>query len=224
MPDTLPPSHQPSTPPERARYWWDVRQEAWKLSREKFQIHHEIFVAAIAFIFVWSLRGWDEMVNELYTSLLYVGGPIVLYLPVFYVFNFVRAMVRVPVSYQREVTRLKQELKTQPDPALDRKRGQLQHYINTGNIILNQCKTRDQKYKLDESFPRWEAEVSTYLQNFFGVDDGKSFLDSFNYIHISHSVTIGIPQEEKETYFILYSRILWLQWFLGEIEKNAVPG
>lgn len=54
--------------------------------------------------------------KELFTSLFYVAAPVGLYLAGLFIFNFMRAMVRVPVYRQRQVSDLKSEieqLKTQ---------------------------------------------------------------------------------------------------------------
>lgn len=114
MPDI--PSKRATTRLERSQYWRQVGGEAWELSREQFQRHHEIIVAAIAFAFVWYVRGRKEMVNELFTSLFYVATPVGLYLAGLFIFNFIRATIRVPVYRQREISDLKSEterLKTQ---------------------------------------------------------------------------------------------------------------
>ena len=219
MSDSLLPSHQPSTPPERAQYWWDVRREARELSQEQFQRHHELGIGIIALAIMWYRRGWDEFVNELTTSLIFVVAPVVLYLLGLYVYSFAKAMVRVPVSYQREVAHLKQELKVQPDPARDRKRERLFHFVGRGEIIVNQCRVKAPTTKIDESFDWWEAEVLTYLENFSDADHINSFLN-INDIPISPGVAAGIAEEDKQTYLVLYSRIIRLRQFLEEVEKG----
>jgi hypothetical protein len=56
-----------------------------------------------------------------------------------------------------------------------KQQAELDHLATRGEIILNQCKVKDPTKKIEESFPRWEAEVMTYLQNFSDADYVENF-------------------------------------------------
>jgi len=64
------------------------------------------------------------------------------------------------------------------------------------------------------------VEAVTHLQNFFDSDRVTCLLDS-NDIPINYQVTEGVREEEKQTYFVLYSCIMRLRQFHAEVEKGV---
>lgn len=95
---------------ERSKYWADVGKEAWELSRERLQWHHEAAVGLLALGFVWYFRGLKEAVEDLKTSLLFVAAPVAAYMLIIYVANLTRAFVRVPVQRGRTIDDLNAEI------------------------------------------------------------------------------------------------------------------
>jgi hypothetical protein len=180
--------------------------------------------------FIWGLLvpgGFSAMTTGIVNSTWpgELSGPwLVFFFFAMYVlcFVFTAAFVTIAVKGKELLAeeRLQEEHRTF---LLRRKRQELEQFINLGDISLNQCKVRNPKHKIEESFTRWNAEVITYLQNFSDSDHVSCFLSSNN-ISISPSVAVGIPEEEKETYLLVYSRIMRLRQFLEEIEKQAPPG
>jgi hypothetical protein len=106
MSDTLPTK---TTRLERSEYWIEVFDAALALSHEQFHRGHEIIAALIGLGYKCYRDGLEAMVTDLITTVIYVVVPMLLYLLGWVLFNFGRAMVRVPIHHQREVILLKQE-------------------------------------------------------------------------------------------------------------------
>jgi hypothetical protein len=115
MPDIVP---SKTTRLERSKYWRDINHETWELSRELFQVHHQVGVWIIGAMFIGFMRGWHVVAQDFTTTLLFTVLPTVGYLTLVLSANFLRAIVRVPIRYRREAMQRVEEIAQMKAPQL----------------------------------------------------------------------------------------------------------
>lgn len=166
------------------------------------------------------------------------------YLAVVYVINYMRAMMRVPVYHQREVTRLTQEqeqntqnlrdthhqtentlrqqitaLTAQLDTRTRRReqRETLAHFLNHGNELLRIYTSPEDV--ASEPRDKWAYEVENYLSTSFDTSYSVRWNNS---IGIASYYSLNTEVSKENQFFLrdIHWRLVRLQEFIKELRDE----